>query len=60
MQTATHIKQNRPEGKDQLVCWVLEDIKALWDKEGFGSDESVSEQLYARLNAAIRILGKDA
>lgn len=45
-------------GQDMLIGYILEDIKALWDREGFGSDESVSEPLYARLNAAIALLQK--
>jgi hypothetical protein len=42
-------------GERQLVGWVLEDIKAIWDDAGFGEDEAVSEPLYARLEAAIRL-----
>lgn len=49
-------KPQSHKGRDQLVSWVLEDIKALWDAEGFGSDEAVSEPLYARLTAAIQLL----
>jgi hypothetical protein len=44
------------EGTQELICHVLKDIKALWDQEGFGTDEDVSEPLYARLQAAIHAL----
>lgn len=33
---------------------LLRDIKTLWDREGFGADESESEPLYARLCQAIK------
>jgi hypothetical protein len=54
----TAIVQSSSAGRDQVVLGVLEDIKALWDAEGFGSDEAISEPLYARLQAAIQILDR--
>jgi hypothetical protein len=32
---------------------LLRDIKALWDREGFGDDHAVSDPLYSRLVAAL-------
>jgi hypothetical protein len=43
-------------GTEDLIRYVLEDIKYIWDQEGFGTDERVMEPLYARLQAAIRTL----
>jgi hypothetical protein len=38
------------------VLKLLADIKTLWDREGFGSDPSVSDPLYERLGEAIAAL----
>lgn len=38
---------------------ILQDIKALWDVEGFGSDDAVSEPLYARLSKAVEYMSRD-
>jgi hypothetical protein len=45
-------------GERQLIGGVLEDIKALWDEAGVGEDAEVSEALYRRLEAAIRLCYK--
>lgn len=41
---------------EQQDALVMKDIKGLWDAEGFGSDDAVSEPLYNRLGAAIEQL----
>jgi hypothetical protein len=55
----THSEKQAIQGNNELVKYVLDDIKALWDREGFGSNEADSEPLYARLTAAIRLLDKE-
>ena len=37
----------------EAVLRLLVDIKRLWDAEGFGSNDQISEPLYNRLNSAI-------
>ena len=49
---------NQSKEAAQLFGWLLDDIKTIWDREGFGSDESESEPLYARLVAAIQVCQK--
>lgn len=45
----------RDAGKDQLLLWLLLDIKNLWDREGFGIAGTETE-LYARMQAGIKLL----
>lgn len=42
--------------RDLLVLMLLQDIRVVWDAEGFGSDKTASELMYARLKAAIEQL----
>ena len=44
----------------EAILRLLTDINDLWNREGFGSDENVSEPLKTRLEKAIRELrGKE-
>jgi hypothetical protein len=40
----------------EAILRLLTDINELWNREGFGSDDTVSEPLKARLEKAVREL----